>query len=245
VMTLDTFVLGQKTASADTAFTHLVPPWRGSGGAPLAYRVVGGRPNWHGSGAYTHIDSLVYTSAGTAHTVTVMRPLNWAIVNGDVAANATAVTLHTDPGAYSTSGSYKYPLPPDASSPSQVASNAIAANDYVAVQLRDGTWHLSTIASGSGTSPVLTTAIPNITGGGVEDGAIMFFFGITTDTVPQTGQAHVPLLTVASTRQELLASSRHGPSFRSLNPGDPILLYSNNATAAGSFSLVAGHYAKP
>lgn len=244
--TLDTFCLGSTTQTAGTVITALIPPYRGNTGAPISYRVRGAQPTWtnQGSGAYTHIDSLIYTAGSTAHDVYVMRPLNWAVVNGDVAANATVINLLTNPGAYSTSGSYKYKLPADASVPSNVSSNNIAANDYVAYQLRDGTWKLNTVASVSSLAVTVNTAVPNFTGGGIEDGSILFFFGVSTDTVPQTGVAHTYFTSVASTRTDLLASARPGVSFSSLNPGDPLMIYSANASNAGILSSVMGHYAR-
>jgi hypothetical protein len=247
--TLDTFALGSTTQTAGTVITQLVHPWRGTpGNTGIAYRLTGGstgKATWMSNqGAHTHIDSLIYTAGSTAHDVVVMRPLNYAVVNGDVAANGTVVTLYTDPGLYQTAGNYKYPLPPDATVPSQAANNGIAANDYVCVQLRDNTWHLSKVTSVSGLAVTLTTAIPNVTGGGVKSGSILFYFGASTDTVPQSGAAHVAFTSVASARTDLLAGSRSGPSFKSFNPGDPLLVYSANASNAGILSSVLGHYAR-
>lgn len=241
---LGTFATPSSTANAGTAIVRLIPPFRGSSGGPLMYKLsngLSGTPNWCKSG-FTHLTQAVYTAAATAHTLVVMRPFNWAVVASDVAANAQAVTLLTDPGVYSTS--FKYPLPPEAGGVvASVADNAIAASDYVAVQLRDGTWHVSAVTSVSGLAVTMTTATPNVTGGGIEAGSIMFFFGASGDSNPQTGQAHVSFLTVANARTSLLPDAAYG-SVSGLNPGDPLLLYSANASNAGTISVACGYYAK-
>lgn len=236
------FTMGGITASAGTAFTLLVPPSPGASRPAMMQKVVNGRPNWLQSG-YTCLDQVSYLDSGTAHDLVAMRPLNWAVVSGDVAANGTVVTLLTDPGAYATT--YKYSLPPEASGlVATVSNNAVAANDYVAVQLRDGTWHTSVVTSVSGLALTLTTAVPNVTGGGVEDGSTLYFFGISTDTNPATGRAHDKFKSGASSARVELLSTKTGVTYQTYSPGDPILLYSANATNAGILALVAGRYAK-
>lgn len=234
------FAIGSQTQTQGTVISALIPPWRGPNGSPpFSYKVTGGRPNWTSPGAYTYVNQIVYASAGTVHDVVVMRPFNWAVVNGDVAHNATVVNLLTDPGAYSTA--FKYGLPGDAGGVvANTADNGIAASDYVAVQLRDGTWHMSLVSSVSSLAVTLTTATPNVSGGGIEDGSILFFFGAPANTNPQTGQAHVKFTTVASTRVLLFDSGSSG--IGSLNPGDPLIVYSANATAAGILHSVTGQY---
>jgi hypothetical protein len=233
------FTVGTTTVAFGTAFASLIAPWRGSGGAPLQYKVgPNGRPNWV-PGAYTHVTQAVYTAAGTAHDLVFMRPLNWAVVAADVAANSGAVTLLTDPGLYSTN--YKYPLGPDAGGVvATVANNAIAGSDYVAVQLRDGTWHMSLVTSVSSLTVTMTTVCPNVTGGGIEAGSILFFFGVAADVNPQTGKAHLAITSVASARTSLLDSG--GGGVPTLNPGDPMILYSANAAATGILNSASGRY---
>lgn len=234
---LGAFCLGSKTATAGTAITQFIPPYRGDSGARVLHKKVNGhRPNLRG---VTHITDLVYTAGSTAHDVVLMRPFNWAYVNGAVAKNATAVVLTDDPGVYSTN--YKYPLPAGQAAPAGTADNAIAAGDCVAVQLTDGTWHVTTVASGSYSALVLTDATPNITGGGIADGSIMYFFGVAANTDPATGLAHPVLTSVASTRVNLLQDAANS-YFAALHAGDPLLVYSANASNAGILSLVSGLY---
>lgn len=234
--------VGTTTAAADTAFTALVPPHRGDGSS-YVHKVVGGLRN-AGTGLRTYIESAVYIAGGTAHSLVVMRPLNWAVISADVAANATTMTLETDPGAWGTASNYKYRLPPEcAGIPSSVAANAIAANDYVTYQLKDGTWQVNRVSSVSSLTLTLTTAVTNVTGGGVVAGTILYFFGASGDTNPLTGKAHDSLLSTASARTDLLGAKR-GPALASINAGDPILLYSANATAQGWLASASGYYAK-
>lgn len=234
---LGAFCLGSKTASAGTAITHFVPPYRGDSGAPVMHKKVNGRrPHLHG---VAHLTDLVYAAGSTAHDVVLMRPLNYAYVNGAVAANSTSVVLADDPGVYSTN--YKYPLPGGQSAPACTADNAIAGSDYVAVQLVDGTWHVTTVSSVSSLTLTLATATPNITGGGIADGAILYFFGVAANVDPATGLAHPVLTSTASTRVNLLQDAGNS-YFAALHAGDPLLIYSANASNAGVLSLVSGLY---
>lgn len=236
-----TFALPSQTQSAGTAIVSLVPPYRGSGGnPPLLYKLdKNQKPNWEK--AFTHLSQLTYTAAGTAHTVVVMRPLNWTTIASAVAHNSTSVVLTADPGVYSTN--YKYALPTEASGkPSGVADNGIAANDYVAFQLKDGTWHVSTVGSVSSLTLTLSTGTPNVAGGGAVAGTPLFFFGVAGDSDPATKSTHVSFLSVANARTELISDKTFG-DVSSLNPGDPLLIYSANASNAGTLAVAVGFYA--
>ncbi len=242
------FSLGKATnAVGGTAFTKLIPPWVGPpGAAAMIYGLnANNTPNWTGpSGGVTHITRALYTTPSTQHNVYLMRPLNWTTFSVAVAKNATAITLAADPGVYSTN--YKYSLPAGQTGPC-VADNAIAANDYVAYQLADGTWVLDTIASGTfgGGNLVLTTGTPNVNGATIAASSPLFFFGIKTDTDPATGGAHWTTLTTASTnRQDIFQQDNTVGGFTALHPGDPIAFLSDNATAQGWLDLMAGYYGK-
>lgn len=242
---LGAWSFGRKTASAGTAFTQLIPPWCGpKGSPPLMYSVDGaGKPNWlKGGSAVTVVNRLEYVVGATAHQLAILRPLNWAVVASDLAANGTALVLLTDPGAYSTA--FKRPLPSGITKPASAANNAVAGSDYVCVQLKDGSWHLSVVTSVSSLTLTLTTAVPNVSGGGVTAGAICFFFGVVGDTDPATGAVQPNWTTSTSASQVFL---NEGPAgiMSSVFPGDPLLFYSPNGTNAGELALVAGHYARP
>ena len=238
---LGTVTVGQVTASAGTAFAAFVQPCRGvAGSPPLLYKMDGTKTNW--KKANLRLTSLIYTATNTAHSVVVMQPLNWCLTTADTAANNAVVNVDKDPGVYTTN--FRYDLPPEASGlVAGVGDNAIAAGDYVAVQLRDGNWHFTTVSSVSSLAITLTTATPNVTGGGIETGSVMFFFGVAADVNPRTGLAHLALTSVASTRQNLLCSYEHG-GIPSLDAGDPMVIYSANATGAGALSVATGIYTR-
>jgi hypothetical protein len=237
---LGQFALSSKTANAGTVLASLVPPFRGANGQPaLLYKLQNQRPNWRNQ-PHTVISQLVYTAGSTAHDVVIMRPLNWARITTDVAINSTTMVLETNPGTYSSY--YKYDLPPEAGGKvAGVADNGIAGSDYVAYQLRDGTWQINTVSSVSSLTLTLGTATPNITGGGVEAGSICFFFGVAADSDPATGLAHLTINSVASARTSLLDGSAPG-AISTLRPGDPMIIYSANASNAGIISVVSGYY---
>ena len=236
--------INRSTQTAGTVITVLVPPSPGAlGSAPLRYSYSGtggwAGANWRTVGR-TVITAALYTTAATAHTLTMLRPKNWSYVSTAVAAGGTTIVLGENPGTYSTK--YKYPSPITTGT-AAVADNGIATGDYVAYQLVDGTWILDTVTVSSLT---LTpgTAVPNVTGGGVLANSPVFFFGIPTDKDPATGYADPGTLTIASTNRINHFDDDILGWGNALHPGDPIMLYSNNATNAGSFEGVAGYYSK-
>lgn len=245
-----TFFVTGATATAGTAFTAFIPPQTRTGGtAPFLYQNLGGSaPSnvtwWGGKVGRTHINNLGYVSGTTAHTLVVMRPLNWVRITTAVAANSQTVVLEEDPGIYSTN--FNYPIN-GTQHPAAAADNGIAGSDYVAFQLVDGTWHFSAVTSVSTLTLTITTATPNVTGGGAAANTPLFFFGASTDTSPLTGRAHpafnppIPasgelLTTFCSAADEALVST--------IFPGDPMMLYSGNGTAAGRLTHVSGFYDK-
>lgn len=237
--TLGTFATSTKTAAAGTPWAQGIDPWRGQTEAAMAYSIATGSRNWEG--AYTHISKLMIDCGSTAHTIGILRPLNYALVNGDAAINQAVINLVTDPGAYSTA--YKYTLPSAAAGlVSCVANNPIAAGDYCAYQLRDGTWIFDTVASVATLAITMSTVIPNVTGGGVVSQSIFFFFGVLADVNPATGQPHTNILCKASTREDILFSSGADGDHRSIRKGDPMIVYNANATVASTLVTAAGYY---
>jgi len=234
-----------------TVIAAVVPPFAGPRSAPLVYGAVtvaaGSKPNpvpnWYEQ-PYTHLTTLLYTTGTTAHAITVMRPLNWTTFAAAVAKNTTAISLTTDPGLYSTS--YNYPLPGSQTAPALVADNALAAGDYVAYQLDDGTWQYDTIASGtfSGGNIVLTTGTPNRNGATIAAGRPIFWFGVPADSDPATGQPHPFFDSIASTNKIDQIGGYNGEGIVTLHPGDPMIVESNNVTATGIMDLVAGFFGR-
>lgn len=232
-----------------TITTNLIPPWNGPlGSAPLICdpRPTGPSANRFAK-AITHLTSVNYTNGDTAHVLTLMRPKNYTWLTTAIAANGTALVPYDDPGVYSTN--YKYPTPAGfTTGTAQVADNAIATNDWVCLQLKDGTWHKSMIASGTfgGGNLVLTTAVPNVTGGGAAVGAPVYFFGIPTDKDPATGLADIntSVAAVATSGVNFAVWSYADGFFSALHYGDPLLFHDPGTTHLGTLNYITGYYAR-
>ena len=243
----------QKTAAANTVFTQIIPPSPlGSSSPPIQYgplqpgnfgasastaNQLAYTPNWNRGGAFTHITDLIYTSLTTAHSLYVMRPLNYTYQVSDMTSSSTTMSLAADPGTWATAGVYKYG---DGVTVPGTANNTITANDFVAYQTNDGVWRTDTVASGSGTAPVLTTGIPAVTGCKLLAGSPVFWFGIQSDTDPGTGLPQPLVDSVVNTRQIM---SAYGVGlYNNLHRGDPMIFYSSNGTNAGILEVLAGFY---
>lgn len=165
-------------------------------------------------GCKTQLDRAVYTAAGTAHTLTVMRDIGKTQVTSDAAAAQTSVVLDADPGP---------------------AGNGLAAGDFLVFIKPDGLPHVGVVSTWTaGTKTVVLTA--NVPTGGFAKGADVFNYGVAADTDPTTGAAHFALPQAASTRVDNYSPTGNGlvTSFRN---GAPLILQSNNATAAGTLNL--------
>lgn len=243
------FGYGPATAAGGTAFIQGVPPFPGvQAAAPLLYAAKPGNAtlqnaNWWGSGntgLIARILQLIYTTGATAHKVGVMEPLNFAYITTAVAKATATFVLDKDPGVYSTN--YRYHTPGGVA-PSNVADNAIAAGDYVAYQLADGTWVFDTVASGTFGALVLTTNVPSPTGaGGVLAGTPMFDFGIIGDKRPSNGMVPYQITVPASGTQTTYKGDTVG-IWGAAHPGDPLIFYSPNTTNAGTLDLLAAYFA--
>lgn len=139
-------------------------------------RLIPGR-----DGLVPQLLSLTVSVSTTAHILTVLRPLNYTTLSAANAASDTVINLTADPGDFDAAGTY------------QVADNPIAASDWVAFKLADGTWHLDTVASVSTLAITLTTGLPSTVG--ATAGEKVWFFGVETDSNPNAphdgnSQAH-------------------------------------------------------
>lgn len=248
------FSVGTLTQSAGTAIVRLIPPFCGAPGAsPKLFAVdtgmtmqnstqtaLTGYPNWWTSNdAFSKVTDFSNINGATAHAIVFMRPLNWTYVASAAAINQAVINIKEDPGIYSTK--YRYPSPL-ATGTAAVADNGIAANDYCAYQLKDGTWVVDTVASVSTLAITMATAVPNITGGGVAAGSPFFFFGISTDKDPATGLAHPGFTTTASSTQFI--QTQAGAMFNTLHRGDPMIIFNANGSNADTLAGAWGVYTK-
>lgn len=221
----------------------------------------------------TKIIRIKATCAGTAHTLTILRPLGskhtWtnaqeiaqrasgvavnplgsqggevanAWVMTAVAAGGTSYVLSRDPGNYSANflndkGAGSLGVTPLA------ANNLIASGDFLAIETaQPGVFFLATVSAAStnsvtGQCTVTATAAPT---GGIPAGAQVFYFGVTTDIDPRTGEAHPSYLLTASVQNDLFAGEL--AIYETIEANEPMLAYDNNATATGSIDMIVGTF---
>ncbi len=252
-------------ASGTTVAAVLVPPFPGPGGgnppylynaqAPYADRIssapVPTKANWLQAPLFgvPHLTSIQVTASSTQHTLLVLRPLNWTYFPNGLPKNTTVIPdtggaagtgIFDDPGIYTTN--YRYPTPGGVF-PARAADAGISStNKSVCYQLADGSWFYDTIASGTfGSTLTLTTGTPNRTAGNILPGAPMFYFGAVAGTLvdPATGNVGlgtVTLVSVVSNYNDTLVGG-----ISALHPGDPLLIYDANASAADSI-IASGYY---
>jgi hypothetical protein len=210
VSMLDTFAIPRVTQTLGTIITSLIPPRK--------YK-------------RTKISFLQITSGGTAHTWYMMMEKGRTTLYSAAAASATSLVLSKDPGLFSTNPEWvNRGITPS------VADNGIAANDYIALRLADGTMQLckpSAVSTDSSTGRV-TLTVSAIGAAGALAGATVWFFGAAGDSDPHTGAADPVILPPTSATTTYPASAGAGGALigQSFHPDSPILLYNANATAA-------------
>jgi len=200
--------------------------------------------------AVTRLIYLLYTAGSTAHTITVLRPLGKTTVASAAAGGQAVINITNDPGKYSTT----YP-----GGVSNVADDPIAANDYVVYQTADGNYVCDSVSS---VSTLAITMSNNVPSSGVLAGAPFWFFGITSDINPADGLAHPQFDTTASAQTTLggsagqfpagfVGSIAHPSFFASGGAtagnnmdgtNEPLIVISNNATAAGTLEMCEAIY---
>lgn len=245
-----TFNNPRLTASANTVFRSLIRPFMGSSYPPKLFQVdptstSTGAPKNNfttDSDAWTHVTDLWYTSLTTAHSLYLLRPLNYTWSTSAVPANTTtSLTVAFNPGAWDTAGIYKYGSA--TGGVPNYATNAAAANDILAYQLNDGTWQIDTIASTtSATVWVLGTGTPNVTGAGINAYTPIYWFGAVGDTDPATGQIQPLFDSIANTNVTFRSNSAGFGMWNALHRGDPLIFQSSNGTDAGLLEVLAGYY---
>jgi hypothetical protein len=235
------FCVGGATATANTKILLGIPPM-GALGGKSAGDVKTRSP------FFTHITSVVYTTTTTAHIIYLMRPKNYTTVASAAAISQAVINITADPGIYSTNfdplgwwGGFANGV----TKPACCVDRGIAANDFCAYQLKDGTWVFDTVSSVSTLAITMTTNVFNVTGGGVLANAPFYFFGLVGDIVPQTGQVHTSTNSLATTNNQAMLRDTTGVGhFQAFNGGDPLLVVSSNATNAGILEQVSGFYSR-
>ncbi len=186
---------GGKTAAFGTAIQYLIPP--------------------HASGR-TRITKLVYTSAGTAHTLTLLRPLGRTVIGAIAAAGQPVCVLSTDPSP---------------------AGNTLTTNDFVAI--RTASDDVTLLYKVSGLATLTLTLTANLTTA-LAAGDDLWMFGVPADIFARTGGGHMALLPAVSVTTTY--SDSDGGVVATYNRDEPILFNSDNGTAAGTLAQIAWAY---
>jgi hypothetical protein len=169
-------------------------------------------------GGFTRLIQLVYAASTTAHTLTVLRSLGRTRANANAAAGQPNVVLQADPGP---------------------TGDGIAAGDWVVIRTAaDNVCRLYVVSSWtSGTSTlVLTTNLV----AAVTARDSVWLMGVEADTDPRTGEAQ-PSFPAAASATTTYSDSNVG-LVGSNNADEPLVVVSNNATAAGTLELTTFGY---
>lgn len=170
-------------------------------------------PNTRG---YSRVTKLVYAAGATAHTLTFARPIGKTTANGSAASGQAVINLTADPGP---------------------SGNAINTSDLLAIRETDGVTRLYTVSS---VSTLAITLTGNLTAGAA-NGAKVWNFGALGDTDPTTGLVH-PTLAAAASPTTVSQEDREGGVIATHERDSPILIDSNNATNAGTFTQISWTY---
>jgi hypothetical protein len=203
---------GLLTQTEGTLISRLIEPWQNG---------------------FTQIVGARYTVGADAHVLTMLRPLNVVTFSKAAVAGQAVVNVTADPGVYNVLGTLA------------TANNPIQANDNVVYEAADGTFVIDTVASVALPAITLNTNLPV---GGVAVGGHFWFFGLATDTNPNNNEVHPSFNALANTiftlgRADGLVSIPDHPLL-SLGGGkyQPLILQSNNVSAAGTLESVAAEY---
>lgn len=174
---------------------------------------------------FTHLLNIRITTGATAHTLTVMRaPPGTGFrsrVTSDLAAAGTALVVDDDL--------------------TDADGNALAANDYVAVKLDNGTWHLSLASGWDGPTNTITLATAIPTGRSAKRGAQVVSFGAHGDTYHATQQ----FASASGATNNIPALAGQDFSLiRAACEGEPLLLDIDNGTNASTIDYANCGYAK-
>jgi hypothetical protein len=249
------------TATAANAMAVLLPPWPGVPPGRLMQVVkvpagTGSLPRIEGGEGILHVTKMVLTTPSNTQKIAIMRPRNWTYTTVAIAKGVTVIpnaALKDDPGLFSTNYKYNNGLAPAAP-----GDDTIATGDYVAYQLADGTWQVDIIASGTfGSTLTLTTGTPNTTNGYIPANSPFYFFGIITSADPAVSgnmayaaagytwnpDFQATIVASATNDQTVLDNNGYG-LMSAFNPGDPLMVYHPQTTAAGILNYVGGFYSR-
>jgi len=160
------------------------------------------------------IRSFGMTCGATATTVTFMQALGETTTTAAVASNATTGFIGT--------------------AEFQTSDNAIATGDYIAIELDDGTYQYTTVATGSYDDFSISAALTDT----VAAGNKVWGFGLYSDS--QATGGHIRYYLTASTSH---TEDLDGGIFYGAAKGYPMKAWhANDAAAAGSVDWITVEY---
>ena len=174
-------------------------------------RLIGGK-----GGCFTHLLNMRYTAGATAHTITVMRGQSYTTLSAAALAAQADVVLT----AAITDG-----------------TNAVAANDLVAIKKPDGSWHLGLVSAWTAGTLTLTLTA-NVPTGGFNKGAAVICYGVAGDS----GHDNYKFAAGSGATTNYPAVENGGSLIRSRRQNEPLIIDSDNATNAGTLeNATVGH----
>lgn len=171
--------------------------------------------------AFTRLTSMYYRAGATAHTLTALKAVGTTTLSSAAAGAQAVINLTADPGTGTGPG-------------------AIAANDFVCVELDSGEFFLGKVSSVAALAITLTANLPSAAAAGKS----VWFFGAPGDHV--SSQTTVkPNPAVGSQFRGTASTLEKFEDFacgicQTLNQFEPLMVHSDNATAAGHFEQVSG-----
>lgn len=168
------------------------------------------------AGAFCNVVKFASTAGATAHTGTLMRDASGTTLTAAAAASQAVINV----AAALTDG----------------GGNAIASGDYVAVELNDGSWHVTTFSSASTLAYTLGVNLPVAAAAGNK----VFCYGVIADAF-HDNQDH----TLTANAQVVFPSGDvTGSICCGRTAGAPILFYNANATNASTLNYLMWAYSK-
>lgn len=177
------------------------------------------------SGSFVRVNKIGYTSGSTAHTLQFLRSQGSTVTTAASAAGDSTITLS------STS-----PITSDFAD----ASETLAANDYLAVQSTDGSYELVKVSSVSGQVVTLAATLAKA----VASGAKVYAFYELARAATAAGRPAILFYPTASALSTMGGESPEAAIVDGDAAGAPVMLHSDNATAAGYVQYVAGVYSR-
>lgn len=168
------------------------------------------------AGAYSHLIKFVNTAGATAHTQTFMRDASQTTLSSSAAASQAVVNVT----AALTDG----------------GGNAIASGDYVALQLDNGNWHVTTFSSAATLAYTLGVNLPAAAAAGNK----IFCYGVIGDAFHDDYDYALG----AGATTTISAGDEGFSVVKGRSAGAPIVCYNANATNASTLDYMTWAHSK-